>query len=117
MRSKLTNLHIFLKQTPKNIKINAFNICDAHLWFANSRIQKLGNVFFNAQQMVVQLIAYLVFSSPLYRLCRTFQLINIFPFEERAFVLKSQVALNELEPNSTNIMCSLITNKYINRPN
>jgi len=29
-------------------------------------------------------------------------------------VLKSQVASNELEPNSTNIMCSLIIDKYIN---
>jgi hypothetical protein len=67
--------------------------------------------------MVVQLTAYLVFSLPLYHLSRTFQLIHIFPFEERAFVLKSQVALNELEPNSTNIMCSLIIEKYINHPN
>jgi hypothetical protein len=32
-------------------------------------------------------------------------------------VLKSQVALNELEPNSSNIMCSSIIDKYINRPN
>jgi hypothetical protein len=32
-------------------------------------------------------------------------------------VLKSQVTLNELEPNSIDIMCSLIINKYINRPN
>ncbi len=30
------------------------------------------------------------------------------------FVLKSQVALTELESNSTNIMCSLIIDKYIN---
>ncbi len=33
------------------------------------------------------------------------------------FVLKSEVALNELEANSTNIMCSSIINKYINYPN
>ncbi len=32
-------------------------------------------------------------------------------------MLKSQVALNELEPNSTNIMCSSIIGKYINYPN
>jgi hypothetical protein len=32
-------------------------------------------------------------------------------------VLKSQVALNELELNSTDIMCSLVINKYINCPN
>jgi len=30
-------------------------------------------------------------------------------------VLKSQVALNKLEPNSTNIICPLIISKYINR--
>jgi hypothetical protein len=42
--------------------------------------------------------------------------MNIFPFEERVFVLKSQVALNELKPYSTDIMCSSIIDKYINRP-
>jgi hypothetical protein len=30
------------------------------------------------------------------------------------FLLKPQVALNELELDSTNIMCSLIINKHIN---
>jgi dipeptidase len=34
-----------------------------------------------------------------------------------SFVLKSQVALNELEPNSIDIMCSSIIDKYINHPN
>ncbi len=32
-------------------------------------------------------------------------------------MLISQVALNELEPNSTNIMCLLIIDKYINHYN
>jgi dipeptidase len=67
--------------------------------------------------MVAQLTTYLVFSLPLYHSFQTFQFINIFSFEEYVFVLKSQVALNELEPNSTNIMCSSIINKYITRPN
>jgi len=80
----------------------------------NTKIQKLCNAFLNAQQMVIQLVAYLMLSLPLYHSSRTFQFINSFPFEERTFVLKSQVALNELERNSTNIMCSLIINKYIN---
>ncbi len=40
---------------------------------------------------------------------------STFPFEKHVFVLKSQVALNELELNSIDIMCSLIINKYINR--
>jgi hypothetical protein len=64
--------------------------------------------------MVVQLVTYLVFFLPLYHSSQTFQFINIFPFEEHTFMLKSQVTLNELEPNSTNIMCSLIIDKYIN---
>jgi hypothetical protein len=67
--------------------------------------------------MVAQLVAYLGLSLSLYHSFRTFQFINISPFEEHAFVLKSQVALNELELNSTDIMCSLIIDKYINRPN
>jgi hypothetical protein len=32
-------------------------------------------------------------------------------------VLKTQVALNELEPNLTNTTCSLIIDKYNNHPN
>ncbi len=91
--------------------------CIANNINANTRIQKLSNVFFNAQQMVSQLDVYLVFSLPLYYLFRTLQFINISPFEECVFVLKSQVALNELEPNAINIMCSLIIDKNINHPN
>ncbi len=58
-----------------------------------------------------------MFSLPLYHSSQTFQFINTSFFKERAFVLKSQVALNELEPNLIYIMCSSIINKYINRPN
>jgi hypothetical protein len=39
LKSKLTTLDIFLKRTPKNIKINAFSTCVIHLWFANTYIQ------------------------------------------------------------------------------
>jgi hypothetical protein len=39
LESRLTKSHIFLKQAPKNIRINAFNIHDVHLWFANTYIQ------------------------------------------------------------------------------
>jgi hypothetical protein len=31
--------YIFLKQTPSNIKTNAFSTCVAPLWFANTYIQ------------------------------------------------------------------------------
>jgi hypothetical protein len=37
LKSKLTKLHIFLKQTPKNVKINAFSIHVVHLWFINCK--------------------------------------------------------------------------------
>jgi hypothetical protein len=67
--------------------------------------------------MVVQLTTYLVLSLPLYHSYQTFQFINTSPFEEWTFVLKSQVKLNELEPNLINIICSLVIDKYINRPN
>jgi hypothetical protein len=42
-----------------------------------TRIQKLNNVLLNAQQMVAQLVAYLVFFLPLYHSSQTFQFINI----------------------------------------
>jgi hypothetical protein len=59
-------------------------------------------------------VAYLVLSLLLYHSFQTFRFINISPFEKQVFMLKAQVALNELEPNSTNIMRSLIIDKYMN---
>jgi hypothetical protein len=47
--------------------------------------------------MVVLLVVYFVFFLPLFHSFLTFQFINIFPFEECVFVLKSQVAFNELD--------------------
>jgi hypothetical protein len=67
--------------------------------------------------MVVQLVIYFMYSLPLYHSSRTFLFINIFPFKECVFVLKLQVALIELEHDSSEIMYSSIINKYINCPN
>jgi hypothetical protein len=39
LKSKLTKPYMFFKQILKNIKINAFNMRVAHLWFANTNIQ------------------------------------------------------------------------------
>jgi hypothetical protein len=55
---------------------------------ANIRIQKLAYVFFNAQQMVVQLV-YLMLSLPLYHSFWTFQFISSSLSEKFTFVLKS----------------------------
>jgi hypothetical protein len=49
-----------------NIKIISLKKCVTNNIDANTKIQKLGNSFLNAQQMVVQLDAYLVLSLPLY---------------------------------------------------
>ncbi len=38
-------MYIFLKQTPKNIITNAFNICATHLRFANIYIQFILNPY------------------------------------------------------------------------
>ncbi len=38
-------MQIFLKQTPKNIKINPFSIHVAHLWFVNIDIQFILNPY------------------------------------------------------------------------
>jgi hypothetical protein len=65
--------------------------CIANNIDANTIIQKLGNVFLNAQQMVVQLTTYLVFSLPLYYSFQKFQFINTSPYEKHVFVLKIQV--------------------------
>jgi hypothetical protein len=52
---------------------------------ANTRIEKLGNV----QQMVLQIIVYLVFSLPLCHSFWTFQFIDTSPFKECVFMLKN----------------------------
>jgi predicted nucleic acid binding AN1-type Zn finger protein len=41
---------------------------------AHTHIQKMGNVFLNAQQMLAQLVAYIVLSIPLYHAFRNFKL-------------------------------------------
>jgi hypothetical protein len=48
----------------------------------NIRIQKLGNVFCNDQQIIGQLVFYLVFSLLSYHSFQTFEFINIFPSKE-----------------------------------
>jgi len=68
----------------------------------------------NAKQMFIEFVTYLVLSLLLYHSFQTFRFINTTPFEKHVFMFKAQVALNELEPNSTHIMCSLIIDKYMN---
>jgi hypothetical protein len=69
-KSITSKLHSIIKKCiPNNIN-------------ANIIIEKLDNVFLYAQQMVVQLVAYLVLFLSLYHSFRTFQFINISVFEK-----------------------------------
>ncbi len=60
-----------------------------HKTNANTRIEKIGNFLKKIQQMVIQIIIYLVLSLPLYNLSWTFQFIDVFFFKERVFMLKN----------------------------
>ncbi len=59
----------------KNIIIS----CNESKIETHTRIQKMGNVFLNVQQMLAQLATYIVLSIPLYHAPRTFKFINTSP--------------------------------------
>jgi hypothetical protein len=84
---------------------------------AHVRIQSMGNVIFNVQQMSAQLATYIVLSIPLYRAFRILKFINTSPLQERAFTLKNVELLKTLPLDSTNIMCPFIIDKYVKRNN
>ena len=90
--------------------------CIAEKTDASSRILKLGNAFLNGQQMSAPLGVYLTLSMPLYHSSRTFEFINTSPYNERAFILKSQNELLKLDSESRDIMSPSCIDKYINRP-
>ncbi len=69
----------------KNIIIS----CNENKIEAHTYIQKMGNVFLNAQQMSAQLATYIVLFIPLYHASRTFTFMNTSPLQECAFVLKN----------------------------
>jgi hypothetical protein len=67
--------------------------------------------------MFAQLATYLILSIPLYHLSPTLKFINISPYQEHDFVLNHKSLLNQLKPNSINILCASIIDKYLNRQN
>jgi hypothetical protein len=76
--SYLTNIDKTITKEFKSISIN----CNESKIEANIRIQKVGNTTFNIQQMLAQLVTYIVLSIPLYHASRTFKLINTSPLQE-----------------------------------
>jgi hypothetical protein len=97
----------------KNIIIN----CNENKIEANTYMKKMGDTFFNVQQMSTQLATYIVLFIPLYCASITFKFINTFPLQKCAFVLKDVKLLKAFPSNSTNIMCLSIIDKYIKRHN
>ncbi len=65
--------------------------------------------------MFAQLATYLILSILLYHLSPTLKFINASPYQECAFILKSQSLLNQLKPNSIDILCESIIDKYLNQ--
>jgi hypothetical protein len=97
----------------ENIIIN----CNENKIETHIHIRKMGNAFLNVQQMLTQLVAYIILFIPLYHASRTFKFINTSPLQEHAFVLKNVASLKTLPLNSINLMCPSIIDKYIKKPN
>jgi hypothetical protein len=53
--------------------------CNENKIETHSGIQKMGNVFLDAQQMSTQLVAYIVLSIPFYHASKTFKFIHTSP--------------------------------------
>ncbi len=52
-------------------------------------IRKMGNIYFNSQEMSAQLATYIMLFIPLYHAFRTFKFINTSPLPQHAFILKN----------------------------
>jgi hypothetical protein len=76
----------------------------------NIRIQKLGNVFINVQEMFAQLTTYLVFLILLYYSSWKYKSI-LLHIKNVFLVLKPKSLLNQLEPNYIDVMCLSIIKK------
>jgi hypothetical protein len=72
----------------------------------------MGKTTLNAQQMLAQLVTYIILSIPLYNASKTFKFINTSPLQECAIVLKDVKSLKKLPSNSTNIVCLSFIDKY-----
>jgi hypothetical protein len=80
----LTNID---KTITKELKVISIN-CNENKIEANTCIQKMGNTTLNAQQMLAQLVTYIILSIPPHHAPITLEFINTYPLQECAFVLK-----------------------------
>jgi hypothetical protein len=68
----------------------------------------MGNEFFNAQQMLAQLVTYILLFIIWHHAYRIFKFISTSPLQECAFILKSVELLKTFPLDFTNIMCPSI---------
>ncbi|KAG8171564.1 hypothetical protein JTE90_026094 [Oedothorax gibbosus] len=80
------------------------------------RLTEISNVFVNASEVSAQEAAWSLLELPMSHLSEDTVFIMTFPFEERSRMVKSQSALKQLEPNSTDIFETNLLERYIQRP-
>ena len=80
------------------------------------QVRHIGNKFLNSVEVSAQEACYLLLQMSLTKGTRDVQFLNTSPPSERVFLLKQQSKLEELGPDSTDISCDNIIQRYSKRP-
>ena len=80
------------------------------------QVRHIGNKFLNSVEVSAQEACYLLLQMSLTKGTRDVQFLNTSPPSERVFLLKQQSKLEELGPDSTDISCDKIIQRYSKRP-
>ena len=80
------------------------------------QVRHIGNVFSNSVEVSAQEAVYLALQIPLTKCTRDIVFINTSTPEERVFLLKPKIVLDELPAESTNIESDNIIQRYSKRP-
>jgi hypothetical protein len=80
------------------------------------QVRHIGNKFLNSVEIGAQEAAYLLLQLPVTRSSRSVLFINTSPPEERTFLLKPKEALEQMDPNSTDIESGNLVKRYSVRP-
>lgn len=80
------------------------------------RIRQTGNAFMNAQEICAQEACYVLLGLPLKQSSRSTVFVNTNRRANRAFVLKSDAQLANLEEDSTEIAATSLVDRYMERP-
>ncbi len=80
------------------------------------QVAHIGNKFVNAVETGAQEAAYLLLQLPITRASRQVLFINTSPHDQRTFLLKSKQALEEMDPDSTEVESGNLIKRYTSRP-